>query len=187
MRPNPVATTTLIAALVAAGALAGCATTACIGPVGNPKLTPTQVSADQKHIGERVRWGGTLLAVRNLPDHTEVEVIGYPLDRCGVPRPDQTPVGRFIVQAPGFLEPAEYPPQRLLTATGIITGTRMGEVGAAPYPFPVLSNSTLTRWPDAPPDGDGSGRVRPWVSIGIGGGSGGWYGGGIGGGFGVLF
>ena len=186
MKSNPAATA-LITALVATGTLAGCATTTCVGPVGNPKLTPTQVSADRKHTGERVRWGGTVLAVRNLPDRTEVEVIGYPLDRCGVPQPDQTPIGRFIVQAPGFLEPAEYPSQRLLTATGIITGTRLGEVGAAPYPFPVLSNGALSLWPDAPPGGYGSGAVRPWVSIGIGGGSGGWYGGGIGGGIGVLF
>ncbi|MBV5347831.1 Slp family lipoprotein [Lamprocystis purpurea] len=173
--------------LIGAVILTGCATTDCVGPTGNPRLTPAQVGATQGHTGERLRWGGALGATRNLKDSTELEIIGYPLDRCGVPRVGQQPIGRFIVVAPGFLEPADYRPDRLVTATGMITDIRDGMVGTAPYRFPVLANAKVTLWPETVRDGDGSGTPRPWVSIGIGGGSGGWYGGGIGGGVGVQF
>lgn len=184
---NPRAILVALSLAAVTAALAGCATTECVGPVGNPNLTPAQVSAAQGHTGELLRWGGTLAGVRNLKDSTELEVVGYPLDRCGLPQIGQAPVGRFIVVAPGYLETADYRPDRLVTATGMITGIRAAQVGAAPYDFPVLSNSQVRLWPDTPTGGYGSGPVRPWMSIGIGGGSGGWYGGGIGGGVGVQF
>jgi len=177
-------------ALTAALALPGCATTDCVSAVGNPALTPAQVAATQGHTGEVQRWGGTLVEANNLPDRTELTVIGYPLDHCGVPRVGQEPIGRFIAVAPGYLEGADYRPGRAVTATGLITGVREGLVGAAPYPLPLLSNARVRLWPSAQP-GDGAdygfGRVRPWIGIGIGGGSGGgWYGGGFGG-VGVQF
>jgi len=178
------------AALIAAltlSTLAGCATTDCAAPVGNPRLTPTQVAATAGHTGELVRWGGTLVEARNLRDSTELEIVGLPLDRCGVPRTGESPIGRFIAVVPGYLETAQYRRDRLVTATGMITGTREGTVGDAPYRFPVLSNGQVRLWPEAPPGGSGPGRVRPWVSIGIGGGSGGWYGGAVGGGVSIPF
>jgi outer membrane lipoprotein len=178
---------TLIGALIIVGSLTGCASTDCVGPVGNPKLTPAQIAVSQGHTGERQRWGGTLVQARNLRDSTEFEVMSYPLDRCGVPRLDQAPSGRFIAVAPGYLETADYRPERLVTATGMITGTRAGEVGAATYQFPVLSDTKVRLWPEAAQAGYGRGGVRPWVTIGVGGGSGGWYGGGVGGGVGVQF
>lgn len=177
-------------ALAAMFGLPGCATTDCVGPVGDPALTPARVAATRGHTGELQRWGGTLLDTRNLTDSTELTVIGYPLDRCGVPRLGQEPTGRFIAVAPGFLEPGDYRPGRSLTVTGLITGTREGEVGTAPYTLPVLENARPRLWPVSEPAADGggwgSGRVRPWISVGVGTGrGGGWWGGG--GGIGVWF
>jgi outer membrane lipoprotein len=163
-------------------ALTGCATTDCVGPVGNPGLTPARVAATQGHTGELQRWGGTLVETRNLRDSTELEVIGYPLDRCGVPRLGDGPVGRFIIVSPGYLETADYRPGRQVTATGLVTGTREGQVGSAPYRYPLLSSKTVRLWPDPREDIGGYGYGRPWVTIGIGGGSGG-----VGGGIGVSF
>ena len=165
-------------------ALAGCATTECVQSVGSPVLTPTQVAASPGHTGELVRWGGTLVEATNLADRTELTIIAYPLDRCGVPRLGQEPMGRFIASVPGYLETADYRPGRPLTVTGLITDRREGRVGDAPYRFPLLSNAKVRWWPE--PDAVRVGP-RPWVSIGIGGGSGGWYGGGLGGGIGVSF
>lgn len=170
--------------LSAATSLSGCATTDCVGVVGNPALIPSQVTAIRRHTGELQRWGGTLVAANNLADRTELTVIGYPLDRCGMPQLGQEPIGRFIAVAPGYLETADYRSGRVVTATGLIAGLREGLVGEAPYRYPLLSNAKVRLWPE--PDAAGAGP-RPWVSIGIGGGSGGWRGGGLGGGVGVNF
>lgn len=159
--------------------LAGCATTDCAPPPGNAGLTPAQVAATGGHTGERLRWGGTLATARNLADSTELEVVGYPLDRCGEPRTGAQPTGRFIVIKPGYLETADRPSGSRLSATGLITGVREGQVGGATYRFPLLQSSDLKWWTEEAP---ARAYTRPWVTIGIGGGSGG-----VGGGIGVLF
>lgn len=170
---------------IAAGAalsavlLAGCATTDCTPPPGNAGLTPAQVAASGGHTGERLRWGGTLASARNLADRTELEVVGYPLNRCGEPRTGAQPTGRFILVRPGYLETADRPPGSRLSATGLITGVRKGQVGGAPYRFPILQASDLRWWAE---EAAARAYTRPWVTIGIGGGSGG-----VGGGIGVLF
>ena len=59
------------------------------------------------------------------------------------------------------------------------TGTREGSVGGASYVFPLVQSRDIRLLDDAD---SASGNRRPWVTIGIGGGSGG-----VGGGIGVLF
>ncbi|MFY9975263.1 MAG: Slp family lipoprotein [Chromatiaceae bacterium] len=179
MRPLGMTARFAIAATLSTLLLAGCATTGCEPPPGNPDLTPDQVAATGGHTGERQRWGGTLASVRHLADRTELEVVGYPLDRCGEPRTGARPIGRFILVKPGYLETADRPTGSRLSTTGLITGTRDGQVGGAPYRFPLLQAGELRWWADGAPAGTDR---RPWVTIGIGGGSGG-----VGGGIGVLF
>lgn len=176
--------TGLLLVTTIAPVLVGCATTDCVRPVGNPALTPAQVAATRGHTGELLSWGGTLVEATHLADRTELTVIAYPLDSCGAPRLGQEPSGRFIASVPGYLETADYRPGRALTVSGLITDTREGLVGAAPYRFPLLSNARVRWWPVTDAAG---GSPRPWVSIGIGGGSGGWHGGGVGGGIGIHF
>jgi outer membrane lipoprotein len=159
--------------------LTGCATTNCIPPPGNTGLTPAEVAATGGHLGERLSWGGTLAAARNLADSTELEVVGYPLNRCGEPRTGAQPVGRFILVKPGYLETADHPAGSRVSSTGIITGVREGHVGGTPYRYPLLQGGGLRWWGDETRAGS---YTRPWVTIGIGGGSGG-----VGGGIGVLF
>lgn len=165
--------------LLVALALTGCASTDCERPTGNPAVTPAAVSATGRHTGELVRWGGTIAAVSNLSDRTEIEVVGYPLDRCGRPESGSEPVGRFVVIHPGYLETADYRPGRQLSVSGLITATREGSVGGASYRFPLVQSQNIRLLDEADPPAGGR---RPWVSIGIGGGSGG-----VGGGIGVLF
>ncbi len=175
--------------LAAVLALSGCATTGsdCTPQVGSPDLTPARVSATGAHTGRLQRWGGTLVATRNLPDSTELEIIAYPLNRCGKPRVGEEPTGRFLARSSGFLEPMDYQPGRQVTATGMVADIREGQVGDAPYRFPVLEGAKVRLWPNARETASGYSfpYPRPWVNIGIGGGSGGW--GGWGGGVGVSF
>ena len=50
-------------------------------------VSVAQVQQDaESYRGQRVRWGGSIIAVRNLPDNTEIEVLSRPLDSDGEPR-----------------------------------------------------------------------------------------------------
>jgi outer membrane lipoprotein len=165
--------------LIATLTLPGCATTDCVGAIGNPSLTPAQVAVTPGHKGELQRWGGSVVEGVNLADRTELTIIGYPLDRCGVPRLSQPATGRFVAVVPGYLETGDYRPGRAVTATGQIGDTRAGQVGAAPYALPLLTNAKVKLWPvaDGSGSGDWYGRMRPAISVGIGVGGGGWHGG----------
>jgi outer membrane lipoprotein len=101
------------------------------------------------HIGERVRWGGGILSVRNLPDTTEIEVLARPLASDGEPRADADPEGRFIARVPGFIDPATYPKERLLTVAGAILEVTTRDIGSYPYRYPVIAASSRYLWPAA--------------------------------------
>jgi len=166
--------------------LAGCAGQTCYAPVGNPSLTPSAVATTGGHVGEPVQWGGILVETRNLKDRTELEVVGYPLDKCGRPQTGAAQTGRFVIVRPGFLETMDYRSGGRVTSTGRIAGVREGHLGEAEYAFPLLESYKVQRWPEERSDGSPA-YPRPWVSIGIGGGSGGGVYGGVGGGVGVWF
>ncbi len=166
--------------------LNGCASQqGCVTPVGPSGLTPANAASLGQGEGVVVTWGGVIASTRNLPQETEIEVIGYPLDRCGEPLTRGQPTGRFVARHSGFLEPSDYRSDRRITATGRIGPVREGRVGEASYRFPVLEDAVVRLWPDHDPR-DTTGwtpRVRPWIGIGIG--SGGY--GGVGGGIGIGF
>lgn len=169
--------------ILAAALLAtGCASTGelCRRPVGDRGLTPAQAAAGDAHLGKAITWGGTLVSTRNLADATELEVLAYPLDDCGRPLLDAPAQGRFIVRRPGYLETAELEPGRRITASGRIIDTLDGRIGEAEYRFAVLEDAAPTIWPKRVQGyGADGGRVRPWISVGVGGGRG-WSGGGVG-------
>jgi outer membrane lipoprotein len=166
--------------------LSACATTSdCVKAVGPSGLTPAKVVALGQGQGSVVTWGGVIASTRNLERDTEIETIGYALDRCGKPVKGDDPQGRFIVRQPGFLEPADYRAGRRITATGRIGPLQEGRVGDAPYTFPVLENPVVRLWPDSQASSGSAWtpRLRPYLGIGFG--SGGYSG--IGGGIGLGF
>ena len=161
--------------LIATLLLSGCASSGCRAPAASdPSLTPSAVAATGGHIGKLAQWGGTLVEARHLADSTELEVVAYPLDGCGRPRIGSEQTGRFIIVYPGFLETLDYRPDQKVSAIGRITGTRAGRFGDIDYRFPLLQTHQVSRWSDPQAGGDYS---RPWINIGIGGGSGGIFGG----------
>jgi outer membrane lipoprotein len=143
-------------------------------------LTPRGVAtAPQKAAGKKVLWGGVIVKTVNLKDRTQVEVLAYPLDTDTRPKIDDVPLGRFIFEQTGFLEPASYANQRQITVVGTVAGALPGQVGDSDYNFPLVSNGTHTLWPKASYQGD----TRSNIHFGIGVGSGGSWGGGVGVGF----
>lgn len=150
---RPTGSTRVCLASVIALALWGCATDVPKA-IQSPSTTPVdvaQVQADPgRHLGQRVRWGGTIIAVHNKEGTTEIEILARPLGRDGEPAPDSTSLGRFIAEARGFLEPAEYPRDWALTVVGIITGVETRPVGDYPYAYPVVRVESRFLWPEPP-------------------------------------
>ncbi len=175
---RPIAAIAVVLSIVAAG----CASTSdnCRAPVGDRALTPAVAAVSEGRVGEPVTWGGTLVSARNRVDATDLEVLAYPLSDCGRPLIDEPARGRFIIRSPGYLETAELRPGRSITASGRIIDSVEGRIGDAAYRFPVVEDSRPTVWP-ARDRGYASdrARVRPWISVGVGGGRG-WSGGGVG-------
>ena len=164
-------------ALSVVAVLAGCATGGdCQAPVGDTQLTPTIAAASEESVGRYQTWGGLLVEARNLEESTELEIVGYPLNRCGRPDTGAGPVGRFILVQQGYLETADLKPGRKVTATGRISGIRKGRVGETDYRFPILDGGALRLWSQ---DSVDQADRRPRFSIGVGGGSG-WSSGGVG-------
>ena len=123
-----------------------------------------------------VEWGGQIVAVENRRDVTELEILAYPLDGDGRPDTSAPSLGRFVAVRPGFLDPADYAPGRLVTARGSLGPARTGTVGGAELRLATLKAESLRLWSREPPPP----RVVPYGTIGIGFGSGGFHGGGVG-------
>jgi outer membrane lipoprotein len=130
------------------GLLEGCATTPEFDTQGvNRRLTPMMVASNPKQaVGQTVIWGGLILSTRNLTDHTQLEILAYPLDSSDRPEPDAEPGGRFLLNEKGYLESAEYTVGRYISVRGHITGTRKGKIGETEYLYPILEAEQLFLW-----------------------------------------
>jgi outer membrane lipoprotein len=148
--------------------LGGCATQVP-EPIRDPLTSPVAVAQVQaqpeRHLGQRVRWGGTILGVNNGERTTEIEVLARPLGRDGAPAFGSSGQGRFIVEVTGFLDPAEYPKDREMTVVGIITGHQTRPVGDYPYVYPIVRAESRHLWPQQSPSavyGPAYPRSGPW-------------------------
>lgn len=140
----------LIPILFAGGLLSACSSTIPQlikeAPPGNIQVEEAQQSPDAFR-NAKVRWGGTILGVENLPETTQVEVLARRLSSNGKPIADSHPQGRFKVALPGFVEPEEFPKERLITVAGTLLEVAQGRVGEYPYPYPIVAPDSYYIWP----------------------------------------
>ena len=127
----------------------GCTTTPVFKTSGvDPTLTPQQVLAEPaSSLGKTVLWGGTILDTRNLKDATRIEILAYPLDSSHWPAQEDQPLGRFIIEHPGYLEPTSYAQGRVLTVLGRVGNSQSGKVGESEYTYPLIIAEQLHLWP----------------------------------------
>jgi outer membrane lipoprotein len=110
-------------------------------------VPPAQVARQPERYGTAdVIWGGRIVQVKNYADHSEVEVLAYPLDSSQRPKADDTGSGRFIAAMPGYVESLDFPAGGLITVSGRLNGTRTGNVGQASYTFPLVSVNQSHVW-----------------------------------------
>ena len=154
--------------------LSACAGTPDYAKYGASAVTPQRVSMQpQLATGKPVLWGGVIMKTVNLKDRTQLEVLAYPLDGNERPQIDQAPLGRFIAEQPGYLEPASFASQRQVTVVGVVTGTLPGRVGDSDYNYPVVTVRRHTLWPRLRHRGNiwfggGVGTDSSWGGVGVG-------------------
>jgi len=123
---------------------------------------PSAVAATpERYAGQEIVWGGRIVDVHNFADHSEIELLGYPLDSSQRPQFDQTAAGRFIALMPGYIEGMDYPSGAPMTVLGHIEGARSGKVGEADYVFPLVRVEKSHHW--TPEE-----MSKPHVSFGVG-------------------
>jgi len=129
-------------------------------------VTPRSAVAEQPLTsGQTVLWGGVILNTRNLESHTVLEVLAYPLNSNQMPQRGRDPLGRFILERQGFLEPASYAEGRMVTVVGTLERSESGTVGGSDYVYPVIEANELYLWPR---DSEQYNRSNVHFGIGVG-------------------
>jgi outer membrane lipoprotein len=130
--------------------LSGCASTVPesirIAPADDIRVEEAQ-QAGAQFVDSQVRWGGTIISVKNQANETLIELLSRKLSKDGKPLTDSKSQGRFIARIKGFLEPEEYPKDRLMTVTGTLRKVVEKPVGDYPYPYPVVDVKSYHLWP----------------------------------------
>ncbi|MBU6249210.1 MAG: Slp family lipoprotein [Xanthomonadaceae bacterium] len=130
--------------------------------------TPAQVAqAPERYRNDEVIWGGRIVKVDVFSDHSEIELLAYPLDSSQRPRANDSGNGRFIAVARGYLEPLSYPAGALMTIDGKLDGTRAGKVGEADYVFPLVEVSQSHVWTPAEMS-QGRSNIQFGLGVGVG-------------------
>lgn len=155
-------------AIASLAALAACAPAPIYKPSTNTIAVPPNgvAQSPDRFMNADVIWGGRIVQVNNFHDHSEIEILGYPLDGSQRPKADNGGGwGRFVAVVPGYVESFDYPSGSLITLTGRITGSRNGTVGEAGYVFPTVSVAQSHVWTAAEME---SGKSNVSFGIGVG-------------------
>lgn len=136
--------------------LAGCASSRVPQAISKASEKPVLVSqvqqAPDRFLDRRMRWGGTILAVRNRKRANEIEILSRPLESGGQPRGKEPGQGRFLLALlTGFADPAGYSEKRLLAVTGRLKRVEARPIGEYPYPYPVVAIEQSYLWPKPSP------------------------------------
>lgn len=127
--------------------LAGCAITPKPLQGSFSAVAPEQ-AAQEGAIGDRVRWGGRIIAVEPSAERTCFEILSRALDRSAEPdRQLDREQGRFLACRGGFYDPAIFTDQRDLTITGRIAAFETRSIGQYEYRYPVVEADVIHLWP----------------------------------------
>lgn len=130
-------------------------------------IGPAQVLEGHGTPGQRVVWGGRIVAIESLADRTELTIASYPLDRGHRPRINREAGVRFILVESGFLEPIDYAPGRFVTVLGSLGETEERATGEYLHFHPVLYAERIHLWPADPEEWQPQRRINLGVGVGV--------------------
>ncbi len=128
--------------------LAGCATTP--ESLRGEFADIDAADASTEDIGASVRWGGRLLDVLPERERTCFEILALPLDANARPIVGGGASHRFLACRDGFLDPAAFPRDRLITVTGELAEFSERPIGDYDYRYPVLAADPIYLWAALP-------------------------------------
>jgi outer membrane lipoprotein len=105
------------------------------------------VENPDKYRGETILLGGDIIETQPLPNKTVIIVLQRPLEFGDKPTSGVVSQGRFIVEAPGFLDPAIYSQGRKVTLVGSVSGKEERPLGNTSYVYPIIASKELYLWP----------------------------------------
>jgi len=100
----------------------------------------------EKFKGTVVMFGGMIVAAKNTPEGTLIEILQKPLDTLGKPLETDVTEGRFLVQSDIFLDPAVYHQGRLVTVVAEVIGRKELPLDEIIYPYPLLIAKDMHLW-----------------------------------------
>lgn len=149
-------------------ALAGCAPviSRSVLKEADPSVRFEQVLENpDAYRGTVVLLGGEIIKTENHPEKTTIVVLQRSLGFRNKPVSDSDSKGRFIVAAPGFLDPVIYSPRRKITVVGSVAGKEVRPLGEVEYAYPIIDKKELHIWP---PEATAAGEPRFYFGFGIG-------------------
>jgi len=101
----------------------------------------------EAYKGKTMLLGGNIIETQNLSERTLIVVLQRPLGFRKKPSGEDVSRGRFILYAPGFLDPAIYRHGRKITVVGSVVGKEIRPLGEIEYSYPVIEKKELYLWP----------------------------------------
>lgn len=119
-------------------------------------ISLTQAKANPaRYRGEMVIWGGKIVKVTNRQDGTYFEILQFPLSYDARPKEGDQSEGRFVAVYAGFLDPAIYRENRLITVAGRLHGVEVISIGEVKHSVPLVRAEKVHLWEEAR-------LVSPW-------------------------
>jgi outer membrane lipoprotein len=119
-------------------------------PKQSPALSQVHDQPDA-FINMRLRWGGTVVRIENLPQTTRIEIVARPLHENGEPVDQDSSEGRFLAHFDRFLDPSIYTVGRTITVVGRLERIEQRELDQMHYRYPVISVESHHLWPEPEP------------------------------------
>ena len=135
--------------LLASAWLTGCSSVPeAIRHAPETAVTLTEArGAPEQYRGATVRWGGTIVTVRNLKDESVIEIVSRRLESYGRPLEEDRSDGRFLATVRGFVDPAIFAAGREVTVRGTIAGSIEQSIGEHRYRFVQVAAEEAYLWP----------------------------------------
>jgi outer membrane lipoprotein len=136
------------------GVVIGCValTAACATPAplrGEfAEVTPADFarSSETTVTPQRVRWGGTILSLRNSPQESCFEILARPLSYSARPTAGDEEQGRFLACFAGFKDPKVFEPGRDVTVVGSVAAVEPVKVDEFDYNYPKVAGADIYLW-----------------------------------------